>query len=895
MKPIRNGRIAARYVLTSGTAVAALATAPAFGQDAEGDVRYAEPAEYAEPAPDAREPTADSNTIIVTATKRAKTLQDTPVAVTVTTEEELERAEIRDLKDLTSIAPSLKVTQLQSSANTNFIIRGFGNGANNAGIEPSVGVFVDGVYRSRSAARINDLPDLQRIEVLRGPQSTLFGKNASAGVISVVTAEPRFNFGGQAEVSYGNFNAMVAKANVYGPLSETIAASIGGGINKRDGYIDDLGTGGDTNERNRWFTRGQLLFEPNGLIKVRLIGDYEKTDEDCCANVLLQEGQLGAIITAPAPFGLGAGNSDPADPYADVIYSNFPSSNDIENWGVSGQVDFGFGPFNLTSITAYRGVDAVTNQDSDFTSADLINRNFQDLSIRTFTQELRATATFGDFDLLLGAFYFDESIDQKNELFYGNDLRAFANAGIFALSDGAFTVDGLEDFFGQLASQQAGQPVSFDEQFFIANRGLDEAYSLDNKAISLFGQLDWSPTDRLTITAGMNYTKDKKTFATDVTSTDVFSSLDLDAFQAGATQAGISQTIGSILMVPSGFATPEQIMAFAGSNPEQFQAIAAGAAAAAAPIGDLAALQYLPPFVNVPNAVESGKLSDSDISVTLRAAYDITDSLNGYITYATGYKAPSVNLSRDSRPTPADLAALGDAVPAVVGSGSRFAGAEDSELWEIGLKGDFGPVNFTFAAFKQAITGFQSNIFTGTGFFLANAGKQEVIGFEFDGSVRPVDPLLLRMAVTYLDSEYKDFPLSGVGDLSGTAVAGVPPISATWSAQYTHEFGNGDALIARGDYHYESQVAIVEGLPGFIDFGQDAAIAASTQFKREVDEVNASLTYAMNNGLQVSVWGRNLLNDRYLLSIFDTPIQPLSISGYPNQPRTYGVTARYKF
>lgn len=342
MKPIRNGRFAVRAALSSTSALVAFVAAPALAQDATGEV------EFAEPATDYAEPTSDSNTIIVTATKREQTLQDVPVAVTVTTEEDLERAEIRDLKDLTSIAPSLKVTQLQSSANTNFIIRGFGNGANNAGIEPSVGVFVDGVYRSRSAARINDLPDLQRIEVLRGPQSTLFGKNASAGVISVVTAEPRFTFGGEAEVSYGNFDAMVAKANVYGPLTDTIAASIGGGINKRDGYITDLGTGGKTNERDRWFTRGQLLFEPGGVFKVRLIGDYEKTDENCCANVLLQEGPIGAAITAPAPFGLGAGNSDPNDPYADVIYSNFPSTNDIENWGFSGQMDFGFGPFKLT-------------------------------------------------------------------------------------------------------------------------------------------------------------------------------------------------------------------------------------------------------------------------------------------------------------------------------------------------------------------------------------------------------------------------------------------------------------------------------------------------------------------------------------------------------------------
>lgn len=872
MKPIRGTGLLIRSALASGTVLVATVATPAFAQEAD-EAEDGAPVEYAAPASEAGESGSD-NTIIVTATKRERTLQDTPVAVTVTTEQDIERAAIRDLKDLASVAPSLRVTQLQSSANTNFIIRGFGNGANNAGIEPSVGVFVDGVYRSRSAARINDLPDLQRIEVLKGPQSTLFGKNASAGVISVVTAPPRFDFGGEAEVSYGNYNAIVAKANVYGPLTETIAASIGGGINKRDGYVTDLGTGGKTNERDRWYTRGQLLFEPNGLLQVRIIGDYEKTDENCCANVLLEQGAIGAAIVAPPPFGLGAGNSDPANPYADVIYSNFPSTNDIENWGLSGQVDFGFGPFKLTSITAYRGVDAITDQDSDFSSADLISRNFQDLSIRTFTQELRATATFGALDVLLGAFYFDENIDQANELLYGDDLRQFADLGIRGLTANAFNVALLE---AQLAAL-SGTPGAFANEFFVGDRGLTEAYTLNNKSYSLFGQLDLEVTDRLTVTAGLNYTKDKKRYSANATTTDLFSTLDLVQLGFNALYAGALQ---------QGF-TPEQALAYAAANQNN------PAINRLLPLQDL---QYLPEFLDVPNVVENGRINDDNLSYTLRAAYEVTDTLNAYIVHATGYKAPSVNLSRDSRPFPADrdaIEAAGLDLPNQTYSG-RYATSEKAKVWELGLKGDFGPADFSFALFRQEISGFQSNIFTGTGFFLTNAGKQRATGFEFDGSVRPVEPLKLRMAVTYLDSKYISFPVSGVGDLTGTDVAGVPPISATWSAEYTHDFGNGDALIARGDYHYESPTMTVEGLPGFVDQGTDVAIAKSRQFMREVNDVNASLTYVMDSGFQLSVWGRNLLNDRYLQSIFDTPIQPGSISGYPSQPRTYGVTARYKF
>jgi iron complex outermembrane receptor protein len=170
-----------------------------------------------------------------------------------------------------------------------------------------------------------------------------------------------------------------------------------------------------------------------------------------------------------------------------------------------------------------------------------------------------------------------------------------------------------------------------------------------------------------------------------------------------------------------------------------------------------------------------------------------------------------------------------------------------------------------------------------------------VIGFEFDGTVRPVEPLSLRMAVTYLDPEFKSFPLSAFGDLSGTSPAGIPPISATWAADYVHDFGDDHTVMLHVDYHYEAEVQVVEGLPGFNGFGPDAALAAARPFTRQVDDLNASITYAMANGLELTAWGRNLLDDRYLQSIFDTPIQALGISGYPNQPRTYGITGRFKF
>ena len=173
----------------------------------------------------------------MTAAKREQTLQDVPISVSVTSSDTIEKAQIVDLKDLQSVVPSLKVTQFQSAGQTNFTIRGFGNGNGNIGIESSVGVFIDGVYRSRSASAISDLPELERIEVLRGPQSTLFGKNVSAGAISVVTKRPQFDWGLRAEATAGNYGAIQANASITGPITDSIAFRAYGSVNQRDGYF----------------------------------------------------------------------------------------------------------------------------------------------------------------------------------------------------------------------------------------------------------------------------------------------------------------------------------------------------------------------------------------------------------------------------------------------------------------------------------------------------------------------------------------------------------------------------------------------------------------------------------------------------------------------------------
>ncbi|MEM9171663.1 MAG: TonB-dependent receptor [Pseudomonadota bacterium] len=760
--------------------------------------------------------------IIVTASKRETTLQEVPIAVSVTDAETVEKAVILDVLDLQTVVPSLRVTQLQSSANTNFLIRGFGNGANNPGIEPSVGVFIDGVYRSRSASALSDLPNLERVEVLRGPQSTLFGKNASAGVISVVTQAPQFEWDGSAEVLVGNYGATVVRGDVTGPMSDSVAFSLSGSYNTRDGYFDQLatntGASSDINGRDRYGVRGQLLIQPNDNVSLRFIADYDKIDENCCGTVNLFDGPTGGVVR------LIGGNLVPNDAESYETFLNFDSSNEIENSGVSLQADFAFDGFDITSITAFRNQTTVADADSDFTSADLIGRNFEDRDIDTFSQELRLTTSFGDrADMLIGMYYFKEDVKYDTELLYGTDFRAYATG--LAVGVGA-----APTVFNDLETGLA-LPLG---TFFANGTGVIESATQDDEAISVFANFDVYLGDRTTLTLGANYTQNDKEVTVEQTNTDVFSGLPLAAI-----------------------------------NPA---------------LAGLTAFQFLPPFVDFPNSVEDGTSDDSETTYTVRLSYDFSDNISGYASYATGFKSTSWNLSRDSSFFAADQTALAAAglLQPNRQPGTRFAGPEETNVVELGLKGQFSRGSFAFALFDQAIEGFQSNTFTGTGFNLTNAGEQSTVGAELETLWYATDSLQLSWAITWLDPEYDEFLFSVVGDLSGTTPPGIHSISSSLAATYNWEFNNGWGMYLRGDYLYEDDVQVVDNV--------SAELAS-----REVNVLNASIGLQSPTGWSFSLWGRNLTDDSFLLSAFPTVAQSGSANGYPSQPLTYGLSIRKDF
>ncbi|MEP6739541.1 MAG: TonB-dependent receptor [Caldimonas sp.] len=802
--------------------------------------------------------------VMITATKREQTLQDVPISVSVTNAATIEKAHITDLIDLQSVVPSLKVQQFNAVGQTNFIIRGFGNGSGNDGIESSVGVFVDGVYRSRTSSALDDLPEVQRIEVLRGPQSTLFGKNVSAGAINIVTAKPQFKFGGTASVDVGNYSLRQERASITGPISDTLAVRISASDNQRDGYLRNDITGSDVNNRNRQSLRGDVLWKPGSDLSVRVIGDYNRIHETCCGVVPLFNGPATQFIGSPAPLGLGRAIGDPAHKLDDHIVFNTDPTNRLTGKGLSGQVDWKTRMGTLTSITAQRKQTNASTQDVDFTGADLANKN-QANDISTYSQELRFASTGeGPARWLLGAFFQKEKIHTGVDTTFGNDIRGYADglsgqvpAALLGALPPALraALMGKSNIFALELLQSLVTPaITPGTTYFQAGQGISDHYTMDQDSYSIFGNIDYDVTDRLTVTGGLAYLHDRKRASSDVGLSDKFSSLNLQNVPQFA----------AIGLPPNLYGPLGGLQFFYANTPNHGP-------------------------VNFPNATESGVLTGNKLTEALRANYNL-GQFDAYASYTTGWKAGAFNLSSDSRPP--DASGVG-----------RTAGPENVTAYEIGLKTEFKGGFATLAIFNQSIKGFQSNLYTGTGYSLVNAGKESSRGFELDGGYQATSWLALTGAATYLSAKYDSFtqapcvsfdtvrcpanPATGLTpnyrDLSGDRPAGIPRWTISTSATVTHDLGNGYGGFLRGEFDYTSKTQLVDNTPPDLSsYGQR--------------NVNASI--GLSNRpyhYEVMLWARNLLDYRTIIATFPTVAQAGSYSGFPNQPRTFGVTVRTRF
>jgi iron complex outermembrane receptor protein len=420
--------------------------------------------------------------VVVTATKRAEGIQEVPIAVSAFSGEDLEKRGAQDLYALQQVAPSLAVYNSNgNSGNTSVRIRGVGTTGNNPGLESAVGTFIDGVYRSRSGQAVNDMVDIQQIEILRGPQGTLFGKNTSAGALVFTTKKPSHEFGGHVSVGVGDYDDKKVTFAVTGSLIEdTLAGRLSGSWRDRDGYYQDINDDNKAyDNRDRQTIKAQLLWTPTDNWESRLIYDYTEKSETCCAAKYHQDGPVGAIIRSLDGFV----NSDRDE--SRLVGVNYEPYEEVEDWGVSVESVWDVNDIEVTTLISYREFDVEGGQDIDFSSADILEPQFGISSFENFSFEARAVGTTGDVDWLVGVYTYTEDLTNQGQ--------------VTVSADGG-------SYIGSLVG--AGPTALIP--FYPVGAGYKERYAQELEGWSIFTRNTWHINDVLDLTFGLRYSDEEK-------------------------------------------------------------------------------------------------------------------------------------------------------------------------------------------------------------------------------------------------------------------------------------------------------------------------------------------------------------------------------------------------
>ncbi len=443
--------------------------------------------------------------VVVTAQKREQNLQDVPVAVTAFSGAMLEQSGVRDMFELQNNAPGLQVDQSQSAGSSNFGIRGIFTSAQNFGLESSVGLYVDGIYRGRQSSMVNNLVDVASVEVLRGPQGTLFGRNTPAGAVSVFSVEPDHEGSGFFQVGAGNYGLVNASgAKSFSAIDDVLAFRLTGFLEQRDGYVNDVHAGDDVgNDRDRWGVRGQMLFTPSDALEVRVIADISEVDETCCIAGTYKNNLVATDLPPGTPpktgsdqtlVDLGGTLIDEDDFYDYTSALSFLPSSESTDEGISVQIDWVPNELEYTSITSYRRFETNDYIDADFSDLDVLQRDDQ-LEQTQFSQEFRVNYVGDRLNFVTGLYYFRSELEGSSQLYVGEDTTPFVGA------------------FGEAFPAGTGS-LNISEQ--------------EHDSFAIFGQFDYSFTDALVLTAGMRWTKEEKqlknTFTQDASDALDFSS-----------------------------------------------------------------------------------------------------------------------------------------------------------------------------------------------------------------------------------------------------------------------------------------------------------------------------------------------------------------------------------
>ncbi|MEE4539926.1 MAG: TonB-dependent receptor [Erythrobacter sp.] len=374
-------------------------------------------------AQDIDEDEINSNVIVVTAQRVEQNIQDVPISVTAIGGEALQTRQIDSFDQLQFIAPGVNFNAGINARQSATTIRGIGTSLFNIGIEASTAIVIDGVVMGREGAGIFDFADVERVEILRGPQGTLFGKNASAGVISVITKGPTDTFKAEANVAYGSFDELNLFAAVSGPIAGPVTARLSGYRNTRDGFVRNVNPNAPQerlNDRDEFGFRGKFNLEIAPGTDLLLSGDYVERDQASGASTLRSfspggpgTGLLGfgVPVTGPASTALGI----VPGPQNLEIGSEAAYLSQMDAWSATAQLTTGIGDHELVSLTSYREWNSLDNNDADLIPQPLLAINLGDLAQSQFSQEIRLVSPRGrPFTYTLGAFYFEQDIAQDN-------------------------------------------------------------------------------------------------------------------------------------------------------------------------------------------------------------------------------------------------------------------------------------------------------------------------------------------------------------------------------------------------------------------------------------------------------------------------------------------------
>ena len=495
MKLIQHGLVVGmRHALFGGCLLAASAGTALAQQTG------AAPAEPASPVGTAvADDATDLDRIIVTAQSREQELQDVPIALQVIDESMIRDLAAENIGDLDSFVPGLVVSDSQPTQ-ANFRLRGISTGDFGIGTDPAVGVYVDGVYAGRGGGTVLPFLDVQRVEVLKGPQGTLFGRNSAAGAVSIITRRPTDDVEGRVKLRLGNYDKRYVEGMFNTPMGDSAAFRLNALVNRSDGWLQDAATGKDLNGENNWATRAAVRWDFSDNTQMLLSWDHERLDQNSRPTT--------GIVPLPAAPGLPAfpvDEDDYLDPHGLPIYSDLVGNEESRSFdGVTMILDHSFEWGHLTSTTAWRDFDTVNRAEEDGTNRrylyiDTANRE-QNTS---WYQEFKFSGSTEKLDWVAGASYYQEKASQSNE------FNTF--------SDAVNTITITQDVWGPF-----GGLFAFADTL-LAGAGVNasllghswyESYdnTLDSKAYAMFGDVIWHATDKLNLTFGLRYTRDEKDF-----------------------------------------------------------------------------------------------------------------------------------------------------------------------------------------------------------------------------------------------------------------------------------------------------------------------------------------------------------------------------------------------